>query len=337
MAAVALMCISAAAAAFYFSRSKPSQRSAMAGIAPDILNQLPADAPGVAYIDVAALRKLQNSPLAAFLGIANSNPAEDRDYREFVRSTGFDYTRDLYRVAVAFWPAAFLARSSSPAAKEIIVAAEGRFDEQKIDAYALHNGKMETRGAQSIYEIPGPPPTSFEFLSPTRIRLASGNGAATLLGGSDPDARDRVVEDSVIRVAGAPVFAVARTDNLPPSVYENFRSYPELGQMARNIQRVTLAGQPAGDLFFLVLEGECDSTQNATEISTLLESLRMLGSMSLLDPKTRAQMTPQEASLFASVLKEVKITHEDRFVRLMLDVTPEMLGQAGQASSRATH
>ena len=38
-------------------------------------------APVIAYIDVAALRKLQNSPLAAMLGLAGADPEQDRDYQ----------------------------------------------------------------------------------------------------------------------------------------------------------------------------------------------------------------------------------------------------------------
>src|SRR4029077_7396136 len=51
---------------------------ASAGSAPDLLGQLPADAPIISYIDVAALRGLQNSPLAAVLGLTSAGPHAHR-------------------------------------------------------------------------------------------------------------------------------------------------------------------------------------------------------------------------------------------------------------------
>ncbi|MFZ3214630.1 MAG: hypothetical protein WA192_01080, partial [Candidatus Acidiferrales bacterium] len=112
--AVLLLCLVGAGAAFYFWQNRPLPPIVsnvpgvpVAATAPDILGQLPADAPVVAYIDAASLRTLQNSPLAAALGLASPGPQADRDYANFVRDTGFDYTRDLDHAAVAFWPASF--------------------------------------------------------------------------------------------------------------------------------------------------------------------------------------------------------------------------------------
>jgi hypothetical protein len=325
IAVVVLGCLVGAGASYYIHRLRRPMPGPSVGIAPDILSQLPADAPGLAYIDVAALRKLQGSPLAAVLGLANPNPAEDRDYADFVRNTGFDYTRDLDKVGIAFWPASYLAPSREADANRIVAIADGRFDEQKIKAYALRTGRVTMRGAQSAYEVPGNPPVAFEFFSATRIILASGKGAANLLGNSNSTPRDPAMQARITRVAAAPIFAVARTDNLPASAYANFRNSPQLGQIARSIQSLTLAGQPAGEIFFIVLEGECDSTTNAVEIATFLDGFRVLGSMALMDPRTRGQMTKEQAVFLTSVLREVKVTHDRRFVRLMLDVTPAML------------
>jgi hypothetical protein len=137
----------------------------------------------------------------------------------------------------------------------------------------------------------------------------------------------------IIRVAAAPIFAVARTDNLPASVYQTFRNSPQLGQIARSIQSLTLAGQPAGEIVPIMLEGECDSTTDALEISTLLDGFRILGSMALMDPKTRRQMTKEQAAFLTAVLREVKVTHERRWVRLTLNVTPAMLAPPTHASN----
>jgi hypothetical protein len=329
IAIATLIFLAAAALGFYLYRLHRPLSGSSAGPTPDILSELPPDAPGVAYIDVAALRKLQDSPLAAMLGLASSGPASDREYEDFVRDTGFDYTRDLDKAAIAFWPASRLAPSNASNgidADHIVAIAEGRFDQQKIKAYALRTGKLVTRGNESIYEVPGDPPVAFEFLMPTRIILASGKDAANLLSPSNSGSRDPGTQALINRVAGAPLFAVARTDNLPASFYDNFRTSPQLEELARNIQGLTLAGQPKANDLQLALDAECNSMTNAFQIATLLDGFRVLGSMALSDPKTRRQMTREQAAFVTALLSRTKITRQDRWVRLTLDVTPSMLG-----------
>jgi hypothetical protein len=338
IALAATVCLGAAAAGFYLYRARRPMpapapattagiAAAAASTASNVLSQLPPDAPGIAYIDVAALRKLQDSPLAAMLGLAGASPATDRDYAEFVRATGFDYTRDLDKAAIAFWPASRIAPSNSLDPDRVVTVADGRFDQPKIKAYALRTGRLITRGSESIYEVPGNPPTAFEFLSPTRVILASGKNAANLLGPFGSGKRDPAVQALIDRVAAAPLFAVARTDNLPPTFYDNFRSSPQLEGMTRNIRGLTLAGQPKASDLQLALDAECDSMTHAIEMSTLLDGFRMIGSMALSDPKTRGQMTREQAAFLNAVLSQTQITHQDRWVRLALDVTPSMLGQ----------
>src|SRR5277367_7195739 len=142
--AVFLLLILAAVGGFYYwqHRPLPPMVSPVAGVAvsgpePGILSELPSDAPVIAYVDVAALRKLQNSPLAAVLGLTSPGPDADREYAEFVRDTGFDYTRDLDRAALAFWPASFGDPNNPFGEDRVLAIADGRFDKQKIEAYAL--------------------------------------------------------------------------------------------------------------------------------------------------------------------------------------------------------
>ena len=329
IALAALVCLAAAAAAIYLYRARRPLPAIAPSILPipSVLSELPPDAPGIAYLDVAALRRLQGSPLAAMLGLVGASPASDRDYADFVRGTGFDYTRDLDKAAIAFWPASRI----GPAGifDRGVVIAEGRFDQAKIKAYALRTGHVITRGNESIYVVPGSPPDAFEFLAPTRIILASGKDPASLLGPFKPGPRDSVIQALMDRVAAAPVFAVARTDNPPPAFYTNFSSSPQLEQLARNIQGLTFAGQPKADDLELALDARCDSMTHAVEMSTLLEGFRMIGSMALADPKTRREMTRDELALATAVLAQAKLTHQDRWVRLTLEVTPTMLGSSG--------
>jgi hypothetical protein len=305
---------------FYLYRLHRPLAASSAGATPNILSLLPADAPAVAYMDVAALRKLQNSPLAAMLGLAGENPQTDRDYQNFVTGTGFDYTRDLDRAALAIWPATGAANSPT------VAIADGRFDQSKIKAYALRTGKIVTRGTQLIYEVPGDPPVAFQFLSATRIELASGTGAETLLSAAKSTPRDPAMQERIDRVAGAPIFAVARTDNLPPAFYDNLKNSPQFESLARSVRGLTFAGQPDAAVIHVTLDAECDSMTNAIGLAALVDTLRLLGSMAMSDPKSRSQMTKEQAAFLAALLAQVKVTHQDKWVRLTLDVTRQMLG-----------
>jgi hypothetical protein len=327
IAIAALVCLGAAGAGYYVYRSSRPLIATSSGSAPDILSELPPDAPAIAYVDLAVLRRLQNSPLAAVLGLAKPGPAGDREYEAFVRGTGFDYTRDLDRVAIAFWPADLSTRAGELAENRAIAIASGRFDERKIEAYALRSGKLVTRGTQTIYEVPGDPPVSFAFLSPARIALASGKDAENLLAVAKLPARDPAMQQRITRVAGAPIFAVARTDNLPKSFYANFRNSPQLERLARSVQGLTLAGQTDGNEMKAALDAECDSMKNAIEIATLLDGFRMVGSMALADPKTRRQLTGEQAAFLNALVSRAEVSHHDRWVRLSLDITPAMLSQ----------
>ena len=330
IAIAVVVCVAAAGAGIYLYRLHRPLAGSSAGTAPDILSQLPAGAPAIAYIDVAALRKLQGSQLAAMLGLAGADPHEEREYADFVRDTGFDYARDLDKVAVAIWPTSVPAPSGAPGESRIMAIADGRFDRDKIKAYALRSGEVVTQGAGSFYEVPGNPPVSFAFLSPTRIVLTNAKGLSiltTMPGASEQNAMRERIE----RVAGAPIFAVARTDTLPNSFYANFRNAPQFENLARSVQGLTLAGQPDGDEIHVAVDAECDSMKNALELSTLLDGLRMFGSMALSDPKTRGQMTKQQAALLMALASRVKVTNQNKWVRLTLDITPDMLAPASPA------
>jgi hypothetical protein len=329
IAVAVMVCILGIIAAVYLYRWHRPLAGTGGGPAPSILAELPSDAPAIAYLDVAALRKLQNSPLSAVLGLTKNGSQTDREYADFVRDTGFDYTRDLDQAAVAFWPTSLAPAANAAGDDPALAIADGRFDQQKIEAYATRaGGKSEQRGDRTIYIVPGSPVVSFEFLSPTRIAIASGKKSADLLEISTEGQRDPAMQARVNRVAGAPIFAVARTSNLPASFYADLAKAPELDHLVRSIQGLSLSGQPQGDQIHVALDAECDSMKNAFEMSTILDGFRLIGSMSLSDPKTRRQlqMTPEQAAFAKALIKAAHVSHQDRWVRISLDLTPEMLG-----------
>jgi hypothetical protein len=274
------------------------------------------------------LRTLQNSPLAAAFGLASPGPQADRDYANFVRDTGFDYTRDLDRAAIAVWPASFGTPANVLGDDRVLAVADGRFDQEKIKAYALRTGKLVTNGNQQVYEVPGNPPVSLTVLSQTRIALTGGNNSTALLSSlttNNSAAPSRSMQARIQRVAGAPIFAVAHTQHLPASFYAGFHNAPQLEQLARSIQQMTLAGQPDGENFKASLDAECDSIKNAIAISILLEGGRMAGSMALSDPKVRRQMTKDQYVFLEALIDRASITHQNKMVRLTLEISPTML------------
>jgi hypothetical protein len=323
--AAGILAALAAGAIFVHHVRRPLPPIASASAPPDLMSLLPPGAPVVAYIDVAALRKLQNSPLAAMLGLVGPDPKQDRDYREFVAGTGFDYTRDLDTAAIAVWPTALLAPRGGLGTNQALAVADGRFDQAKIDAYALRSGKLTMRGTQKIYVVPGSPATSFSFLSATRILLTSGETLSLLAPAGSAKEND-AMRARIKRVAAAPIFAAARTDMLPPTFYDSFKNAPQLETLARSVRGLTLAGEPQGDRIDMALDAECDSLSHAAELATLLDTFRIFGGVALSDPKTRGQMTKEQAAFLAALASQVKVTHQEHWVRLTLAVTPEMLG-----------
>ncbi|HVB57066.1 MAG TPA: hypothetical protein VNE63_11620 [Candidatus Acidoferrales bacterium] len=320
------------------SSEQPSGIGQTPSLPYDILSGLPANAPAIAYVDVAALRKLQGSPLSAVLGLTNGDPQGDNDYREFVRNTGFDYTRDLDRLAIAFWPTNLggTAPGDVPADQKVLAIADGRFDVPKIKAYALRTGKVMKSGREALYEVPGNPPVSFEFLSSGRIAIASGKNAKDLLTMPHSAALDPAVQADIARIGGAPIFGVARIDRLPGSFYASFKNSPQLERLVRSVQDLTLSGQPRGDILNITLGGQTNSVKNAIEIATLLEISRMGASMALIDPKANRQMTKAQAAFLDALVKQVKISRQERLVRLSLDITPEMLASESTSSAGAS-
>ena len=329
VAIAALICLVSAAAVIVILRWRRPLPAANAGTPPSLLSLLPPDAPAVGYIDVVALKRLQGNLLADILGLAGTNPQQDRDYQDFVRDTGFDYTRDLDHAAVGFWPG----RTNND--DRTLAIAEGRFDQTKIKSYALRTGKIVSSGPQQVYLAPGNPPVALEFLDAKRIAIASGPAPEVILAGIKLSTRDPVMQKRIDRVAGAPLFAAARTDSLPPSFFDSLRRLPELQSIVRTIQGFTLAGQPEGNLVHATLDAECDSMASAVRLATVADTLRFLGSMALSDPKTRQQMTKEQFSFLSALLSQAKLSHQDQWVRLMIDVTPAMLGEGSGASPHA--
>ena len=89
----------------------------------DLIKLLPPGDLTTFYINVAALRRGGLLPL--FTGIA---PASEKDYRDFVASTHFDYARDMDALAGGF------------DSGQIFFLLRGRFDWDKLREFAIAHG-----------------------------------------------------------------------------------------------------------------------------------------------------------------------------------------------------
>ena len=97
-----------------------------------LLRALPGQAHSILYIDFDGLR---SAPFLAELLAWAPKPETDPGYEQFRRDTGFDYEKDLDRVALAF--------DQQGASQIVYAVAAGRFDHKKMAAYAAKSGTAQ--------------------------------------------------------------------------------------------------------------------------------------------------------------------------------------------------
>src|SRR5208282_3181291 len=194
-----VLAISLAAAFFYFHYT-PDEPLAERN---EMLARMPTNGSAVVFLDLTALR---SSPFLAQLFAWAPRPAPDADYAQFVQATGFDYERDLDRVAIGVFHAAD--RSS------ILVIADGRFDRQKIPTYLQRSGKPAVRNGATIFSIApaGTAGASFlAFLREDRIAWTNDPSPEALFWQRYPFAAEW--RERFGRLSGTPAFAVIRQDS----------------------------------------------------------------------------------------------------------------------------
>jgi hypothetical protein len=293
--------------------------SASSASALDLVDQLPASASGIIFVDLAALR---SSSFANELSTLAPNSAQDPAYTEFVHATGFDYSRDLDRAAVALWP------QTSPTS--VLALAQGRFDEARIEHYALRDGRLIKFHGRKIYEVREQNSSRlirFTFLAPDEIVLADGPALSQVLGPPNPHRLDPQMSARIARISGAPIYGVMRTEDFPKDLNLDLSHSPQLARLLRSIHAVSISGRPSSDDLKLFASAECDSTLDALQLSTALQGLLWMGRAALADPKAQQQIGPQWPALDA-LLKAADISHDGHLVDLRLQITSQMLHAA---------
>jgi hypothetical protein len=311
------------------------RRASAADSLPALVALAPADARFLAYADISALR---DSPLVQRLTAMAPPATADGDYAAFVAATGFDYQRDLDRVVIATRQNGGQASQQNGSSDQTVAFADGRFNREKIEQYALRSGKLTHEDGHAVYLIPSTTPgktVSIAFLTNDRIALADGGDLSAAFSPSTV-ALDATMRDRLLRVAGAPLFAVVKT----PTAGGGTQSSPVAGGFSASFQSlrwVSLAVRPDGGTLLLSAEGECDGPGQAQSVAAGLELLRGLVRNGLSDPKARGKMPAATAAAIDQMLGSAHVSADASRVRLLMTVTPEMLASAPGGAAPSGH
>jgi len=294
----------------------------------EMLALMPADASAVVFVDLAELRK---SPFFLQLYKWAPRPEADTDYAEFLRNTGFDYERDLNRLSLAV--------EKHGQESSLFAIADGKFDRQKIAAYATGTGTIEKRGGRDIFSVPLSGSTrriSFTFLRNDRLAITDDADLSAFLAAKQNSSDAAEWHERFQRLAGSPVFAVVRQSAgagaaLAAQAPGGLRS-PQLSALLDQLQWLTLAAKPENDGLRVVAEGECTQEGTVRQLTDLLNGVTFLAQAGLNDPKTRQQLDPMVREAYLELLKSADISKIDRgdtkSVRIVFDLTPRFLEAA---------
>ena len=328
IAAMALALVGGAYALYSWETSATDPRK-------ELLDQMPATADAVIFVDLAELRQ---TPFLKELYNWAPRPSEDADYQHFVHDTGFNYETDLDRVAIAV--------EKQGAARRFFVIADGRFDQRKIQTYALRSGRKETRGGRDIYAVPlseGSSEVSFTFLTDKRIALTDDGRIADQLAAQDAQ-ETAPWRTRFERLAGSPMFVLieqnaSAADAIADQTPGGLRS-PQLASLLNQLQWISLAGKPSGEHLQVVAEGESTDERTTRQLSDFLNGALVLAEAGLDGAKLRTELDQQTRETYLELLKSADISRVDRgdtkSVRVVLDVSPAVLKLARNAPPETT-
>jgi hypothetical protein len=324
--AIAVAAVSLLAYFVWFHQAIPERNA--------VLSWMPGEARAVLFIDLAELRR---APFFADLLTWAPKPDADQEYRQFVRETGFDYEKDLDRVAVAF--------EQQGAQKIFFAVGDGHFDKKKINAYAQKNGALQNLGGTELFSVPvagSSARLSFTFLTKNRVAFTNNNDFGSWLHSAkavdDAEWRERFT-----RVAGSPAFAMIRNEGLKdafgadPTAQDLARratggfSSPQLSSLLAQLQWLAIAGKPENNKLRVALDAESLEDKNAQQLADLLNGVVLLARAGISNSKAQ-QLGAATRQSYMALLKSVEVSRIDRpdskSVRLIFDVTPDILKSA---------
>jgi hypothetical protein len=321
--AVLVVCLSAAAF-FGYRKWGVQNGSTRAGT----LAMMPTDASAVLFVDLSELR--QAPFFAQFYGWA-PKPQVDEEYAQFVKDSGFDYERDLDRVAIAVEK-----RGQDSALFAIL---DGKFDRQRISAYARKNGSAVKTSGREVFSVPVSDTAkkiSFAFLQNDRIALTNDSNLDTLFSTKKRPEDAAEWRARFERLGGSPLFGVIRQQAavgaaLAAQAPGGLRS-PQLSTLLDQLQWITIAGKPENDRLRVVADGECTAEATARQLVEVINGVEILAEGGLNDPQTRQQLDPAMRQAYLELVKSADVSKIDRgdtkSVRLVFEITPGFLDAA---------
>lgn len=216
-----------------------------------LLNRLPRSGALILYVDFAALRR------GGILGAIQAPVAtEDPEYRDFVRRTDFNYSRDLDAAVAAF----------TPSGRFLLV--RGRFDWSRMRSYA-QSEKGECR--DSLCRMPGSTADRHISFFPLQSNLMA------LAISPDDSAAVRMqqsVEGSMPEIPDAPVWfsippELLRSGDLPEGAQPFARSL-------ENAESVVLSLKPEGKQVAARMNVRCRTNRDAAELTSQLSKATAL-------------------------------------------------------------
>lgn len=346
-----LMFLLLVAAAYYLFLRAPGE---LAGPVPELVALAPRDAEWIAFVDLNAWRA---SPTLQQLQKLAPEARESAEYREFVNSTGFEYSRDLDRAVLALVPEAGQ-RADQQSSYYTLVIAEGRFARERIAAHALKNGSREDYDGQEIFAIHDTASpkqvgerglTFLTFLTATRLLLAdpgedspqrAAHTRELILQTARPVSQSVSLSPLVeraARVTGAPFFAVGRPESLKALDGNLKQVGPIASQVAEvlsTVRWITLAARPEDNLVRLSILGECESSWQATQLGFLLDGLLVIARSAIQDPSTRERLAAREVEQVEKVLASLRVERRGQVVELRLELPSELIALAASADRK---
>lgn len=287
----------------------------------EMLASMPGDAGAVFYVDLAQLGR---SPFLGQLFRWAPQPAPDSDYAQFLQATGFNYERDLDRLAVA------MNRQSQNITA--LAIADGRFDRKKIEAYAGRYGSLKTADGKTLYAVPVKDSNRKAYFTFLRDgRMAWANDSSYFFQRAHTNSTTEWSEH-FSRLAGSPIFAILRQNSEAVAALAQVpggsRS-PQLAALLAQLQWISVSGKPEGNVLRVVIDGESLTEGTVHQLKELLNGLVVLAQAGLNDSKARKQMDPEVREGYVELLQSAEIEQLDRgsskSVRVVVDVTPKLL------------
>jgi len=245
-ALIIVLCAGVIALVFYYRHRGGASAS-------ELVSDLPSEDALIGWADVRAIRASGMLDL-----VGEPKVAEEKDYRDFVDQTGFNYREDL--IAFGF------SLRSDPATqqRDIFAVAHGNFDWKDIFRYTkAHGGEC----AQAFCHIAGSHPGRYLSFYPLRSDLmalaVSSDPYGALLVGKRPGKKPISVPQQPVWII-ASASALQSKDLLPEGTHA-------FASALQGAERVTFSLGPTGDHLALAMDAACRSPDDASALLIRLE------------------------------------------------------------------